>query len=267
MPQRGTASPLWAPHSQGPPLVLSTLYFSLLLAAVWEFCWLARSLFGAWAWSPFALLQGGPFPSVLFQQREPVTGAWPLSREEEPPQAGPVPRRPSSHRSSGKTLEGSDRAGRKGKKHEQKDRKSSVPPRASLYVTKTNTKNYFEIQILCILHTYWHMIHNLKDMLVGFQANSEWDVRAENLLKRWKNWKRIKQWATSRSLKVFGYDTNKCLRNTNWNFKRQAHTILILKMFSKKYLWHTHIHTILVIYFSLCVQTYILMSKMEVAIP
>ena len=75
MPQRGTASPLWAPHSQGPPLVLSTLYFSLLLAAVWEFCWLARSLFGAWAWSPFALLQGGPFPSVLFQQREPVT--WP----------------------------------------------------------------------------------------------------------------------------------------------------------------------------------------------
>lgn len=149
----------------------------------------------------------------------------------------------------------------------EKDRKSSVPPRASLYVTKTNTKNYFEIQILCILHTYWHMIHNLKDMLVGFQANSEWDVRSENLLKRWKNWKRIKQWATSRSLKVLGYDTNKCLRNTNWNFKRQAHTILILKMFSKKYLWHTHIHTILVIYFSLCVQTYILMSKMEVAIP
>lgn len=38
-------------------------------------------------------------------------------------------------------------------------------------------------------------------------------------------------------------------------------------MFSKKYIWHTHIHTILVIYFSLCVQTYILMSKMEVAIP
>jgi hypothetical protein len=59
------------------------------------------------------------------------------------------------------------------------------------------------------------MIHNLKDMLVGFQANSEWDVRSENLLKRWKNWKRIKQWATSRSLKVLGYDTNKCLRNTN----------------------------------------------------
>lgn len=63
--------------------------------------------------------------------------------------------------------------------------------------------------------TYLHMIHNLKDTLVGFQANSEWDVRAENLLKRWKNQKRIKQWATSRSLKVFGYGTNKCLRNTN----------------------------------------------------
>ena len=59
------------------------------------------------------------------------------------------------------------------------------------------------------------MIHNLKDMLVGFHANSEWDVRAENVLKRWKNRKRIKQWATSRSLKVFGYDTNKCLRNMN----------------------------------------------------
>lgn len=59
------------------------------------------------------------------------------------------------------------------------------------------------------------MIHNLKYVLVGFQANSGWYVRAENLLKRWKKWKRIKHWATSRSLKVFGYDTNKCLRNTN----------------------------------------------------
>ena len=51
--------------------------------------------------------------------------------------------------------------------------------------------------------------------LVRHVMEIEWEVRAENLLKRWKNWKRIKQWATSRSLKVFAYDTNKCLRNTN----------------------------------------------------
>ena len=75
--------------------------------------------------------------------------------------------------------------------------------------------NYFKIQILYIFHTYLHMIHNLKYVLVGFQTNSEWCVRAENLLKRWKNWKRIKHWATSRSLKVFGHDTDTCLRNTN----------------------------------------------------
>lgn len=82
------------------------------------------------------------------------------------PQTGPVPggsppTQDFLQKSGGKR----DRA-RKGKKHEQKQLGS--PQGLPVTWQKQIQKNYFKIQILYILHTYLHMMHNLKYVLVGF---------------------------------------------------------------------------------------------------
>lgn len=106
MPQRGTASPLWAPHSQGPPFVLSTLYVFAAFGGGLGILLACSFTFWSLGVEPVCPASRRPFSQRPFPAERACDMAWPLSREEEPPQAGPVPRRPSSHRSSSKTLEG-----------------------------------------------------------------------------------------------------------------------------------------------------------------
>ena len=240
------------PRSQGPPSSLALklhththththiyIYIHIFCCFWWwfgELCWLACSFFGAWTWCRF-FFSWSPSPPEWACDGD-LAGR--LSGGAAPD--GPWPSDALTQELGQSSGGGRDRVGRIKARSMRRKTEAAQSPHG-LPVRDKGKYNYFKIQILYIFHTYLHMIHNLKYVLVGFQTNSEWCVRAENLLKRWKNWKRIKHWATSRSLKVFGHDTDTCLRNTNWNFKRQTHTILILKMFNKKYIFGTHMFT------------------------